>query len=72
MKKVVQMKNLDCAHCAGKIEQAIAKIEGVKSVHINFMLQKMTLECNESVFATIIEQAKAICKKIEPHCTLEI
>ena len=27
MKKVYRMKNLDCAHCAAKMEAAIAKLE---------------------------------------------
>ena len=72
MKKVIRMKNLDCAHCANKMEQQIAKLEGVVSVSINFMLQKMTLECDESKLLDIILQANKICKKVEPNCSLVI
>ena len=71
MKKVIQMIDLECAHCASKMEQAIAKLEGVNSVTISFMTQKMTLDCDESNYTSIVEQAKKICKKIEPHCTLK-
>ena len=72
MKKVIRMKNLDCAHCANKMEQQIAKLEGVVSVSINFMLQKMTLECDESNLLDILLQANKICKKVEPNCSLVI
>lgn len=66
------MKNLECAHCASKMEQQIAKLEGVNSVTISFMTQKMTLDCDESKILEIVLQAKKICKKIEPDCTLVI
>ena len=32
MKKVVRIKNLDCANCAAALERAVAKIDGVNSV----------------------------------------
>ena len=44
MKKVFKLEGLDCAHCAAKIEEKISKLEGVKSVVINFMTTKMTLK----------------------------
>lgn len=72
MKKVIQMRNLECAHCASKMEQQIAKLDGVNSVTISFMTQKMTLDCDESKILEIILQAKKICRKIEPDCTLVI
>ena len=66
------MRNLECAHCASKMEQQIAKLDGVNSVTISFMTQKMTLDCDESKILEIILQAKKICRKIEPDCTLVI
>ncbi len=72
MKKVVQMINLECAHCASKMENAIAKLEGVNSVTINFMLQKLTLDCKEENMSDVLQQAQKICKKIEPSCKLKI
>ena len=44
MKKVFKLEGLNCAHCAAKIEEKVGKLEGVKSVMINFMTTKMTLE----------------------------
>lgn len=72
MKKVIRMINLECAHCAAKMEEQIAKLDGVNSVTISFMTQKMTLDCDESKILEIVLQAKKICRKIEPDCTLVI
>ena len=43
MKKVYRMENLDCANCARKMEDAIQKLDGVESVNINFLTQKIIL-----------------------------
>ena len=43
MKKVFKMVDLDCANCAAKMENEIRKIDGVTSVNISFLAQKMTL-----------------------------
>ena len=72
MKKVIKMENLDCANCAAKMQDAISKIDGVKQVNINFMLQKMTLEADDEAFDSVVAQAKKVCKKFEPDCTLKI
>ena len=72
MKKIIRMINLECAHCAAKMEEQIAKLDGVNSVTISFMTQKMTLDCDESKILEIVLQAKKICRKIEPDCTLVI
>lgn len=72
MKKVVKMENLDCANCAYKMEQAIKKIEGVRSVNINFMMQKMILDADDDNFDTIVSEAKKACKKIDSSCTLMV
>lgn len=72
MKKVIKMENLDCANCAYKMEQAIKKIEGVRSVNINFMMQKMILDADDDNFDTIVSEAKKACKKIDSSCTLMV
>ncbi len=72
MKKVVKMENLDCANCAHKMEEAIKKIEGVRSVNINFMMQKMILDADDDNFDTIVSEAKKACKKIDSSCTLMV
>ena len=70
MKKVYRLENLDCAHCAAKMETAIAKLEGVTKVQISFLTQKLTLETDCDDQTAIVEEAKKICKKVEPDCHL--
>ena len=72
MKKVIKMENLDCANCAYKMEQAIKKIEGVRSVNINFMMQKMILDADDDNFVTIVSEAKKAGKKKDSACTLMV
>lgn len=66
MKKIFKLEGLGCAHCATKMEENIAKIEGVKNVTINFMTTKLTLEADENLFENIIEDTKKIINNIEP------
>ncbi|MDD7410689.1 cation transporter [Fusobacterium gastrosuis] len=66
MKKVYKLEGLDCAHCAGKIEEKIKKIDGLKSVVVNFMTAKMTLEADDDKFDTVFTEAKKIVNEFEP------
>ena len=72
MKKVIPMQDLDCANCAAKMEESIKKIDGVISVSINFMTQKMILEVADGNFDQVIAKIKAAIRKIEPDCKLKI
>lgn len=40
----LNLKGLDCADCAAKLEKKIAQIEGVKSARINFGASKLVVE----------------------------
>ena len=70
MKKVFKLQDLDCANCAAKMENAIAKLPGVQKVSVNFMTQKLTLEAEEADFARILEEACKCISKVEPDCTV--
>ena len=70
MKKVFKMEDLDCANCAAKMERAIAGIDGVESVNISFMGQRMTLDADEKRFEEILDKACLVCKRIEPDCKI--
>ncbi len=70
MKKVYKLEDLDCANCAAKMERAIAKIDGVESVNVNFLSQRMTLEADEARLEEIMEQVVRVCKKVEPDCKI--
>lgn len=66
------LEDLDCAHCAQKMEDGILKIEGVTSARVNFLSQKLALEAPDEIFDEVLKQAQAICKKIEPDCTITV
>ncbi len=70
MKKVFKLQDLDCAHCAAKMQDAIAKIDGVTSVSVNFLMQKMTLEADDAVFEDVLKKAQKAIKKVEPDCKI--
>lgn len=70
MKKTFRMEDLDCAHCAAKMEDAIRQLEGVHSASVNFLLQKVTIDADDDRFDEVVAQAVAICKKIEPDCRI--
>ena len=68
MKKIFRLKNLGCAHCAAKMEDKISKLDGVSSCSISFMAQKLTIDALDDEFDRVLEEAKAIIKKIERNC----
>lgn len=70
MKKVYRMKDLDCANCAAKMERAIQKIEGVQSVSISFMTQRLTIECEDDRLQEIMAKAQTCVKKVEPDAEI--
>lgn len=63
---------VDCANCAAKIEDAIRAIEGVEEVTVNFIAQKMTLVADDARFDSILEEAIAKAKKIEPDAVISV
>lgn len=70
MKRVYKIE-VDCAVCAGKIEEAIKKIDGVKNVNVNFIMQKMTIEIDDD-FDAILKKAIKTARKIEPDFEIEL
>ena len=70
MKKAYKLQDLDCANCAAKMEAAIKKIDGVQYATVNFMLQKLTLEAEDSRFEDILKQAEKAIKRVEPDCRI--
>ena len=70
MKKTYIMEDLDCAHCAAKMEDAIRKLEGVNSVTVSYIAQKFVLDAEDSRFDEILKEAVKICRKVEPDCRI--
>ena len=68
MKKTFEIRDIDCANCALKIENEIKKIEGLKDVKIDFAKQKIYIDGDtKSIDAKYIEK---IAKKIESSVTV--
>ncbi len=72
MKKVIALQDLDCANCAAKMETAIRNIDGVHSVSVNFITQKMIIDIDDGNVESLLKEIKTVCKKVEPDCTLKI
>lgn len=61
---------IDCANCAAKVEEAVKKIDGVNSISINFMAQKLVLDADDARYDDVLSQVIATAKKVEPDCEL--
>ncbi|MGN1202312.1 MAG: cation transporter, partial [Eubacterium sp.] len=56
------LQNLNCAHCAGKIEEKIAQTEGFENVSFNFATKKLIFNSDK---ADPVSEIQAICDSIE-------
>lgn len=70
MKRIFQLRDLDCANCAAKMQSAIEKIDGVAACSVNFMTQRLTIQAADEQFEQIVDKAVKICQKIEPDCEI--
>ena len=71
VKRVYILKNLGCANCAAKMEDAISKLPEVSAVSINFLTTKMTIEAEREQMDGIIAAAQKIVKNYEPDVKIE-
>ena len=70
MKKHFKLRDLDCANCAAKMEDAIKKLPGVNDASVSFLTQKLTLDADDERFEEILDQAVKLCRKVEPDCKI--
>lgn len=68
MKYVYTLENLNCAHCAAKIEQKIADTEGFDKVSFNFATKLLNFESERENTLSEIQQ---ICDSIEDGVTVK-
>ncbi len=72
MKKTYNIE-VDCANCANLMEDAAKKTEGVASVTVNFMTQKMIVEFEEGQEPKkVMKNVLKACKKVESDCEIEL
>ncbi len=61
------LEGLDCAGCAGKIEERVNKLEDVSEGNLNFASKYITIEVKDPSKKDKVEaDVKAIVKKLEP------
>lgn len=67
MEKTFIIKNLNCAHCGGKIEEALNRLECVDSAVLNFPMRKLRISGNidEELIRLINSTASAIETGVE-------
>lgn len=62
------LQGLCCANCARKIEESVAKLDGVHAASVNLMAQKLTVTvCDAAQWPAIQQQAAKIATDTEPH-----
>ncbi len=66
-----EIVGLDCPNCAARVERSLQKIEGIQSVSVNFLAEKIVAECEESAVEAVAAQIEAKIAKSDPHVTLE-
>ena len=70
MRKSFKLDEIDCANCARKLQDELAKLDGVDAVSVNFMTQKLTLSAADDRFDDVLGRVTALAAKIEPDCEI--
>lgn len=70
MTKTFILEDLDCAHCAAKIEKAVGELNGVTKSTCTFLTQKLTVEADEAVAGSLMKEIKKIVADLEPDVTV--
>ena len=68
IKKTYKLMKLNFA----KMEDAIKKIDGVNDASVSFMTQKLSIDADDARFDEIMAQVVAVCRKVEPDCTIQL
>ena len=72
LKFKLELKGLDCANCANKIENKASKLEGVKEAILNFTTTTLNVEIKEGYNKKdTINEIKKIVLNLEPNVVVE-
>lgn len=66
-----KIKGLDCANCAAELERAIQKVDGVESVSISFMTERMEIDYDAGNKDEIMKKIRKVIKREEPDVELQ-
>lgn len=70
MKRTFILEDLDCAHCAQKIQDAVSKLDGVSECKVTFLTQKLVYEVEESKNEQVENEMRRLVKSTEPDVTV--
>ena len=70
MRKSFRLDEIDCANCARKLQDALARLDGVEAVSVNFMTQKLTLAAADERFDEVLDRVIARAADLEPDCEI--
>lgn len=70
MKRHYKISNIDCANCAVKMENEIARIPGVKSARVSFLTGRLTIESDQDDMTEILALADAIVRRIDREASV--
>ena len=62
-KKVYLIQNLDCAHCAAKIEEKLAALPEIQEVSITFATKQLRITAEDP--DSLLPQVLQIARKVE-------
>ena len=68
MRKIVRFTGVCCANCAAKLERALEKIDGINSVQLNFMAQRVNFDIDDNKYEEVVKKIKEVTKKVLPEC----
>ena len=71
MKKITKIEGIDCAHCAGQIEERIKKLKGISNVSLSFMTQRLTWEAEEEDVDRLLKEITEAAHVIEPDAVVK-
>lgn len=71
MKKTFILEDLDCAHCAQKVEDAVSKMDGVTNCKVTFLTQKLVYEVEDAKADEVEKAMRKFVKENEPDVTVK-
>lgn len=70
MEKTYEIRNLGCAHCGGKIEEAIRNLDEIEDAVLNFPMRKIRIKGN--INDSMLEEINRIANKIEAGVVIAV
>lgn len=56
MKKVISIEGMHCDHCSGRVNDALANLQGVDKVKVNLKKKNAVVKCSDELSNDTIKQ----------------